>query len=122
MELTLEDLARYRKAALLRQEQLQPERLRLQEEAWVTARRAADLLREKFNVTRIVVFGSLVHPGCFTRWSDIDLAAWGIAFEDTLRAIGAVMDLDTPYEINLVDIQTARPAILGIIEEEGIEI
>lgn len=122
MELNLEALARYRKEALRRQEQLQPERLRLQEEAWVIARRAADLLREKFGVTRIVVFGSLVHPGCFTRWSDIDLAAWGIAPEDTLRAIGAVMDLETPYEINLVDIQTARPAILKIIEREGIDI
>ena len=122
MELTLEALARYRKSALRRQEQLQPERLRLQEEAWVVARRAADLLREKFGVTRIVVFGSLVHPGCFTRWSDIDLAAWGIAPDDTLRAIGAVMDLETTYEINLVDVQTARPAILKIIEKEEIEI
>jgi len=122
MDLTLEALALYRKTALRRQEQLLSERLSLQEQAWVAARRAADLLREKFGVTRIVVFGSLVHPGCFTRWSDIDLAAWGIAPKDTLRAIGVVMDLETPYEINLVDIQTARPAILKVIEREGIEI
>ena len=122
MDLTLEALALYRKTAIHRQEQWQSERLGLQEEAWVAARRAADLLREKFGVTRVVVFGSLVHPGCFTRWSDIDLAAWGIALDDTLCAIGAVMDLETPYEINLVDIQTARPAILKVIEQEGVEI
>lgn len=122
MDLTLEALALYRKTVLRRQEQLLSERLNLQEQAWVAARRAADLLREKFRLTRIVAFGSLVHPGCFTRWSDIDLAAWGIAPEDTLRAIGVVMDLETPYEINLVDIQTARPAILKVIEREGIEI
>jgi predicted nucleotidyltransferase len=122
MELTQESVALYRKTALRRQEQLQTERLSLQEQAWNAARRAAELLKERFGVTRVVVFGSLVHRGCFTRWSDIDLAAWGIASEDTLRAIGYVMDLETPFEINLVDIQTARPSILKIIEQEGVEI
>jgi len=122
MDLSLEALALYRKTAQRRWELSQHERASLQEKAWVYARRAADLLREQFGVTRVVAFGSLVHPGCFTRWSDIDLAAWGIAPEDTLHAIGAVMDLESPYEINLVDIQTARPVILKVIEQEGVNI
>jgi len=122
MELTPEALTLYRKTALRRWEQSMPERVRLQEQAWAAARRAASLLRERYGVTRVVVFGSLVHPGCFTRWSDIDLAVWDILPEDTFRAIGAVMDLGGPFEINLVDIQTARPAIHQVIEQEGVDI
>jgi uncharacterized protein len=122
MELAPDVLTHYRETALRRWKRSQPERIRLQEEAWVIARSAANLLRERFKSTRVVAFGSLVHPGCFTRWSDIDLAAWGIAPEMIFLAIGAVMDLDSPFEINLVDITTARPAILEAIKQEGIEI
>jgi predicted nucleotidyltransferase len=122
MELTPEALAIYRKTALRRWKRSTPERLRLQEQAWAEARRAATLLRERFGATRVAVFGSLVHPGCFTRWSDIDLAVWGILPEDVFRAIGAVMDLQGSFDINLVEIQSARPAIRQVIEQEGVDI
>jgi hypothetical protein len=39
--------------------------------AWEVARRAADLLRERFGATRVVAFGSLAHRGWFTSWSDL---------------------------------------------------
>ena len=42
------------------------------------ARTAADLLRERLGATRVIVFGALAHDDWFTRWSDIDLAAWDI--------------------------------------------
>lgn len=122
MELTPEALTLYRKTALRRWKNSMPERARLQEQAWVEARRAASLLREQYGATRVVAFGSLVHPGCFTRWSDIDLAAWSIRPEDTFRAIGAVMDLSSSFEINLVETQSARPAIRQVIEQEGVDI
>ena len=60
--------------------------------AWELARQAATLLRERFGATRAVVFGSLVHPELFTEWFDVDLAAWDLRPEDTLRALGAVRD------------------------------
>ncbi len=80
------------------------------------------ILKEHFGVTRVVAFGSLIHPGSFTRWSDIDLAAWGISSKDTFKAIGAMMDLDEPFEINLVDINTARASLREVIEREGVEL
>jgi len=80
------------------------------------------MLREQFHVTRLVVFGSLVHEGCFTRWSDVDIAAWGIPPEDTFRAVGVVMDTSDEFVINLVDMNIARPSLLGVIEQEGVEI
>ncbi len=69
-----------------------------------------------------MVFGSLVRPHCFTLWSDVDIAAWGLSPKDTFRAIGAIMDLDAEIEVNLVDIGTCHPELLASIEREGIEL
>jgi len=52
----------------------------------------------------------------------VDIAAWGLASEDTFRAIGAIMDMETEVPVNLVDIKTARPSLVNIIEREGIEL
>ncbi len=90
--------------------------------AWELARQAARLLKAQFGATRVVVFGSLVHEGCFTSWSDVDIAAWGIAPEDTFRAIGAAMDLGGDIEVNLVDMGACRPSLRVVIEQEGVEL
>lgn len=102
-----------------RQAELQAQRRR-QRLAWQLARQAATLLQEQFGANRVVVFGSLVHQGCFTPWSDVDLAAWGISPEDTFRAIGAVLALSREIEINLVDVSACRPSLLATIEQEGL--
>ena len=95
---------------------------RLSEKGWEAARIGAKMLKERFGATRVVVFGSLVRGTGFTRWSDVDIAAWGLAPEDTFVAIGAVMDLDTEVPLNLVDVDTARTALLRAIEREGVEL
>jgi len=115
-------MAVYRAAARRRQERERQELAQLQERAWQAARRAARLLKEQFGATRVVVFGSLVRRDCFTRWSDVDIAAWGIPPEDTFRAIGAVMDIDAEVEVNLVDVGACRPLLLSVIEQEGVEL
>ena len=92
------------------------------ERAWALARRASDLLKEQFKATRVVVFGSLTREGTFTRWSDVDVAAWGIRPKDTLRAIGMVWDLDSEIEVNLVDVNVAGTSMLESIEREGIDL
>jgi uncharacterized protein len=116
------EMAAYRATARRRQESQQRALAWRQERAWDLARRAAALLKASFSATRVVVFGSLVHAGCFTPWSDVDIAAWGLASKDTLRAIGAVMDLDADIEVNLVDTGTCRPELLMTIKQEGIEL
>lgn len=122
MKLTPEKITRYRAVAKRRREQEQSEIARRRERAWRVAHRAAKLLKEEFNAARVVVFGSLIHGDCFTHRSDVDLAAWGIAPQDTLRAIGTVMDLDDEIEVNLVDVNTCRPSLLAVIEREGVEL
>ena len=122
LDLTPEELKMYRAAARRRQERDQQALVRRTKRAWELAQRAAELLRERFGATRVVVFGSLVHENCFTPWSDVDIAGWGIRRQDTFRAIGAVMDLDTEIQVNLVDVNTCSPALLAVIEGEGIEV
>jgi predicted nucleotidyltransferase len=120
--LTPQKLAVYRATAHRRREQEQAELAQRRQQAWTAARQAADLLKTKFNVSRVVVFGSLARESGFTRWSDVDIAAWGVALQDTFRAIGAIQDMNTEVAVNLVDVNTCRPALLEAIEQEGIEI
>jgi predicted nucleotidyltransferase len=79
-------------------------------------------LRRQFGVERVVVFGSLVHPGSFTPWSDVDIAAWGLRPDDTFRAIGVAMDVAPEIAVNLVDVGTCRASLLGVIEAEGVDV
>jgi predicted nucleotidyltransferase len=89
---------------------------------WELAREAARVLREQFHAGRVVVFGSLLHETRFTEWSDIDIAAWDIPPELTFRAIGGVLDLDSSFEINLVDVNTCTPSLLQAIEREAVDL
>jgi len=121
-KLTPEKLATYRATAQRRRAQEKAQLDQRREQAWAAARQAAQLLKKEFNANRVVVFGSLARESGFTRWSDVDVAAWGLAPEDTFRAIGAVMDLPTEVPVNLVDVNTCRPALLSAIEQDGLDL
>ncbi|RPJ19039.1 MAG: nucleotidyltransferase domain-containing protein [Planctomycetaceae bacterium] len=118
LELSEKEWQAYRPASSIVEEP-DPDRLNL---AWSLARTAADLLRERFGATRVVVFGSLAHDEWFTRWSDIDLAAWGISPEAFFRAVAAVTGLSTEFKLDLVDPQDCRPALRRAIEREGVAV
>ncbi len=121
-ELTAEDVARYR-AAARRRHQAEQGALALREQrAWALARRAAALLRDRFHAQQVVAFGSLVHSGCFTEWSDVDVAARGIQPQNTLQAMEAVMGLDTDVAVHLVDVATCSDSLLSVIEREGVPV
>ena len=119
-ELSPEDLLRYRDAARRRHQSERQALAAREQRAWALARRAAAELRRQFHVDRVAVFGSLVHPGCFTAWSDVDIAVWDLRPEDTLRAIGMAADLDSEIAIDLIDFATGSAALLRAIEQEGI--
>ena len=122
LDITPEQIAIYRASALKRRKEDRPELDRRREMAWAAARRAAQLLRERFPVTRVVIFGSLVRGYEFNRWSDVDVAAWGIPPENTFRAIGVVMDMESDIPVNLVDVNTCRPSLLTAIEQDGVDL
>ena len=122
IKLTPEEIDVYRAAARRRHERERRELAQREKSAWELARRAATILRKQFGATRVMVFGSLVHKGCFTPWSDVDVAAWGIPLEDTFRAIGVVMDMSGEIEVNLVDVGACSPSLRATIEREGAEL
>ncbi len=66
-----------------------------------------------------MVFGSLIHEDCFTLWSDVDIAAWGISPLDTFHAMGEIRELDENIEINLIDINICQASLLEKILQEG---
>jgi len=92
------------------------------ERAWGQARIAARLLRERFGVTRVVVFGSLAHRDWFSPWSDIDLAAWGIPADQFYRAVAAITGISQDFRVNLVDPEDCRLSVRRSIEREGIDL
>ena len=118
-ELTAEDVARYRAAARRRHQAERRTLAQREQQAWELARRAARLLRDQFRAER-VVFGSLVHPGCFTECSDVDVAAAGIDRRDTLRAMELVRDLSTSIAVHLVDLATCSGSLRSVVEREGV--
>ncbi len=121
-DVTPEEMARYRAAARRRAEHEAQALAKREERAWELAREVAAALRKRFGATRVVVFGSLVHPGYFTPWSDVDIAAWGIAPDDTFRAIGVAMDADPEIQVNLVDVGACKASLLRVIERDGVPV
>lgn len=118
-DIAAEKMEEYRRTARAR---WQAEQRRLEarrEEAWALARDAAALLKERFGVSRVVVFGSLTHPGRFNAHSDVDLAAWGLTSANWLRAMGDVRELSREIDLNVVDVACCAPALLRAIEEDG---
>jgi predicted nucleotidyltransferase len=92
------------------------------EAAWETARTAAQLLRERFGADRVAAFGSLTHRDWFSRWSDVDLAAWRIPAEQFYRAVAAVTGISSEFQVNLVDPDACGTSLRRSIEREGIDL
>jgi len=86
------------------------------------AKNASFLLRQRYGAKRVVVFGSLARTKAFSAWSDIDLAAWGIAPDKFFSAVAAVSGLSPDFKIDLVEPDTCREAIRDSIQMHGIEI
>lgn len=75
-----------------------------------------DFTNEFPDVTKLVVFGSLVRSGYFTEISDVDLAATNlpnVRYWDALLWLEKCLEFE---DIDLVRIEDARPGILKFIE------
>lgn len=90
--------------------------------AFEVAQAAAQLLRERYGVSRVRVFGSLVHSGRFHEDSDIDLAVEGLKVDNYWDAVTSTLFLDDQFPIELVDRATCRPEIWEVVEREGVEL
>jgi len=119
-ELTLEDIKRYREFLKEKEER---ERVALKirfKRAWDVAEKAAKILSRKYGAARVAVFGSLTDFERYTRWSDIDLAVWGVPDSLFYKAVAEVISLDPDFKIDVVDPEDCGASLRKVIEEEGV--
>ena len=80
----------------------------LLQRAWHTVHRIASMLYEDFDATQVAVFGSLAEPEAFSKWSDIDIAVWGIPNDKYFRASSIASDISGLFKVDLVDFESCK--------------
>jgi predicted nucleotidyltransferase len=90
-------------------------------EAHDVAKTIANELVNRFGAKKVILFGSLVR-GEINRWSDIDLAAWGISSDNFYRAVAFATGFSRGWKVDLIDGEDCREALREIILQEGIEL
>lgn len=84
------------------------------------ARQCANLLKTKFGVKKVILFGSLLDYREMNYNSDIDLAVLGLS-EKKLWLAGALLEKNHDFNIDLVEIEKAKSHIIESIKK-GIEL
>ncbi len=121
-QITDEEMVVYRTTSQRREEQERQEEIQRKQRALSLAEQAAKILRMDFQARQVILFGSLARGEFFHRRSDIDLVVAGVKSQDFWRAWGALDKLGGEFEIDLVDIETASPALRLVLEQEGVEL
>ena len=86
------------------------------------AKKAAEVLREKYGASRVILFGSLSYDSWFTPRSDIDLCVEGVSVKSFFRAESEIEEIASGYRLDLLDIRECSPELLKHVEMEGIEL
>ena len=108
-------------AARENREQFLLEMKQRQKKGLELAKKCANFLKEKYGVSKVVLFGSLLDYEQMTPHSDIDLAVWGLPEKDYFKAVGFFLEIADNFSIDLVEIQHARSYILSAINQ-GVEL
>jgi len=111
-------MATYRQTLQQREAEAQQQRQQRWQAAWGVARQASDHLKQDFQATQVIVFGSLLHPEWFSMTSDIDLAVAALSAWDYLAAIAQMQDL-SDFKVDVIRLETCPPRLQAVIEAEG---
>ena len=124
LELTREEWQPYIEASLRRPESPGPDPSLAQQRKELLRRlqELAVLLKARFKVQRVVLFGSAVYPDSFSRHSDVDLAVEGLRNEDFWDAWRVAEEIVGDRAVDLVDVETARESLLRSIARDGMEL
>jgi predicted nucleotidyltransferase len=60
--------------------------------------------------------------GDFNRWSDIDLAVWGIPPDNYYKAVAFASGFSSVWNVDIVDPDDCTEALRDIILQEGVEL
>jgi len=81
---------------------------------------AANVLRKKYHVTNIILFGSLAHKIGFSQYSDIDIAVEGILPHEYWQIWNFFEDEITDFPVNVVDYNDVAEPVKQSIQRNGI--
>jgi len=85
--------------------------------AQAALRRAVDLLAIKYRVRRVILIGSLAEGERFGFHSDIDLGVAGLPDRRYFEAAGDLLLLAGEFDIDLIPIENANPAMAKRLEK-----
>jgi predicted nucleotidyltransferase len=120
MNFSPDQLERYRRSARNREAARKEKLATRRERAWDLAYQAAEILKREFGTSRVVLFGSLLHPELYHARSDVDLVGWDV--QNYFREVAHMLDLDPEYEFDLIPFEDASPRVLELIHQEGIDL
>ena len=82
----------------------------------------ASQIKLRFGATRVVLFGSLAHEAWFWPESDVDLAVEGLDSTSYWEAWRLAEQIIHGRNVDMVEIESARPALKRAIERYGVEL
>ena len=91
-----------------------------QKEGLEVDKKCAKILKEKYGVTKVILFGSLLNHEKMSPHSDLDFAVSDLPEKDYFKAL-AELDRGHDFEIDLVEIEKAHSYILDAIYQ-GVEL
>lgn len=112
----------YRQSAQKRAEQKERELKHRHQWALSIAEEAAEILKNEFQVQRVVLFGSMVNWQTTHANSDLDLAVWGLPDDALYSAVGRLLALDSRLKIDLVMAEDVSPNVMAEIERSHLEL
>ena len=92
---------------------------RLQQTAQADAKAIMDMIVRDFSPRRIYQWGSLVRPGAFKSYSDIDIAVEGVIDPERFFALLGQAQALTRFPLDIVQIDKIAPEYADDIRKNG---
>lgn len=82
----------------------------------------AKILKQRFAVRRVILFGSLAHGGWFIPDSDVDLAVDGLAVTDFWAAWRVAEEIIGDRPVDFIDLADVSEGLRRAIERHGVDL
>lgn len=122
LQLTPAEIARYRAAARKRAaaRTLTPSDAAARDDLLKRVRHAAAVLKARYGVKRVILFGSLAHEGWYSADSDVDLAIEALPSDAYWRAWRLAEEIIRDRAVDLIEMESAREPLRSAIERTGV--
>jgi predicted nucleotidyltransferase len=103
-------------------EELSSEEREDRERLVALAKQAAAMLKSRFAVRRVILFGSLAHASWFMPDSDVDLVIEGLKDEEYWKAWKLVEEIIGDRPVDFIALETVGDSLRRAIERHGVEL